>query len=106
MANGVYDMLQGKSFKREVALSLLVVWYGAWIYTLRGDSVPLMEARSTVLGLAGAPVHLFAAAAYGMQSYIKQLTPMKADVERMKNVPLTEEETEALSRENGRGESQ
>ncbi|QIG76843.1 hypothetical protein EVC30_014 [Rhizobium phage RHph_Y1_11] len=96
-AKTVFDQIRKKSWKREVAAGMLaVLLYFVW-YVIAADDIALMESRRKVLELLIYPIFLFAAGAYGMQSFTDQYLPNKARSDRLKELPPTFNELATLT---------
>ncbi|HUS53647.1 MAG TPA: hypothetical protein VMY41_06535 [Thermohalobaculum sp.] len=56
-----------KTFKREVAISMLLAVFGMAIFAMTGSDPDLVSARAGIVTALAIPVFGFAALAYGMQ---------------------------------------
>lgn len=101
--NQIYELLKGKTFKREVAGAMLIAIFVAFFWIILDDDPTLIEARLAVLAIMVGPVFLFAAAAWGMDSFNRQYVPMKAASDRMRDAPIQDEELAALIPPQGHG---
>lgn len=83
-ASAVAEDWLKRTYKREVALLLIVFWIVITSKLFFWSSESLINALMTVYGTSTTMIGMFAAAAFGFDAYIKQFVPCQESLDKGK----------------------